>query len=104
MTCRDVIAIQKVNSCQANYKTHVEETFAVLWRQGCQIFLDTMYQNWENIYKIKTKLPNRHYKFLKGIKYNNIFHSKFLQNLPKSELLVLKYHLATLYEGTVGQK
>jgi hypothetical protein len=51
--------------------------------QGCQIFLDTIYQN-EGKY---TKLP-QHY--LMTIKYTSIFPSKVLQNLPKLVFLVWK--------------
>jgi hypothetical protein len=38
----------------------VPQSFLVLTRQGCQIFLDTLYQNGENIYQIITKLSNDH--------------------------------------------
>jgi hypothetical protein len=62
--------------------------------QGCQIFLDTIYQNVPNYHNI-TKWPK---KFQVTIKYTNIFHCKALQNLPKLGFLVWKYmyHLATL--------
>jgi hypothetical protein len=65
--------------------------------QGCQIFLDTIYQNVGKYTKllqnyqitIKCKkcpwhIPNGHKK------YTNIFHSKALQNLPKFGFLVGK--------------
>jgi hypothetical protein len=54
--------------------------------QGCHIFLDTIDKNGEKCTKLQqnyqmtikcTKRPH-------GIKYINIFHSKALQNLPKS--------------------
>jgi hypothetical protein len=66
--------------------------------QGCQIFLETMYQNGEKIIKITTKLPNGRNIFQMGIKYTNIFHSKALQNLHKWKIFGLKtYRLATLH-------
>jgi hypothetical protein len=58
--------------------------------QGCQIFLDTTYQNEKNIPKYHKNIPKYHknipnvrkiYKMC--IKYTNIFACKTLQNLPK---------------------
>jgi hypothetical protein len=68
------------------------------FRQGCQIILDTIYQKRE-IYQIVTKsptghkiyVPNGRNIFLMAIEYNNLFHSKAHQNLPKFVSLVLKY-------------
>jgi hypothetical protein len=65
-------------------------------RHGCQIFLDTMYQNGEK----HTKLPqNMHTTWLQNIsncrkiepmtiKYTNVFQFKALQNFPKLRFLV----------------
>jgi hypothetical protein len=62
--------------------------------QGCQIFLDTMYQSGEK-HQITTKLPNGHKIYQNGlkifqlaIKYTNIFHTKALQNLSNLGFLV----------------
>jgi hypothetical protein len=57
--------------------------------QGCQIFLDTKYQNGENIpnyhemAKWYQNIPNGCNIFQMTIKCTNIFLSKALQNLPK---------------------
>jgi hypothetical protein len=56
--------------------------------QGCQMFLDTIYQNGG---KYTTKLPNGNkmyqiaeiYLFQMTKEYTDLFHSKALQNLPK---------------------
>jgi hypothetical protein len=82
---------------------HRSKTLAIV--QGCQIFLDTIYQNSGK----STKLP-QHYRmtihkiyqmavktFQMTIKHTNIFHSKTLQNLSQLRFWVWKYaHLATL--------
>jgi hypothetical protein len=66
--------------------------------QGCQIFLDAMYQKQGKMFQITTKLPNGHtiyqmiviYLFQMTIKYKNIFYSKALQNFPRLGFLVWK--------------
>jgi hypothetical protein len=57
--------------------------------QGCQIFLDKMYQNWAKIYQIATKLPKHHKMYQMGIIYSKwpkskpkVFHSKALKISP----------------------
>jgi hypothetical protein len=65
-------------------------------KQGCQIFLDTIYQSGGKIYQITAKSPNGHnmypiaviYIFHMATEYTNVFHSKALQNLPKFGFLV----------------
>jgi hypothetical protein len=58
------------------------------WHQGCQIFLDLLYQNRENIpkYLLITKGPRNKTNGLKTfqmiIKYTKFFHYKALKNLP----------------------
>jgi hypothetical protein len=54
-----------------------------LLEQGWQIFLDTIYQNWD-----KTKLLQHNHM---AVKYTNIFHSEALQKLPKLVFWVWKY-------------
>jgi hypothetical protein len=66
-------------------------------QKGCQIFLDTIFQNGEklpnahNITNSTSSIPNGLKTFQRTIKYTNIFHSKALQNLPKLGFLVRKY-------------
>jgi hypothetical protein len=67
--------------------------------QGCQIFLDTTYQNGEGhkIYQMIIKIPNRRKIDQVATKYTNIIPCTTLQNLPKFGLFGLElYHLATL--------
>jgi hypothetical protein len=69
--------------------------------QGCQIFLDTMYQKRGKVYQIATKLPNGHnicILFQIAKEYANLLHSKALKNLLMLVFLVWNYtyHLATL--------
>jgi hypothetical protein len=62
--------------------------------QGCQIFLDTMYQNvikdtkLPQHYQMALNIPNDRKLFQMTIKYTSIFQSKALQNLPKLGFLV----------------
>jgi hypothetical protein len=74
-------------------KTPVEITFQACFtctRQGCQIFLDTIYQNMgkytklPQLYQIALEFTKWPQTFQIFIKYTNIFHSKALQNLSKS--------------------
>jgi hypothetical protein len=68
-------------------KRYIEMTSLIL-NQGCQIFLDTIYQNGgKQHYQMAIKIPNDRKIFQMAIKYTNIFHSKILQNLPKSVFL-----------------
>jgi hypothetical protein len=63
--------------------------------QGCQIFLGPNIPKWEKYTKRPQTLPNvpklfGHNLVQMVIKYTNTFHSKYLQNLPKSGFLVSK--------------
>jgi hypothetical protein len=40
--------------------------------QGCQIFLDPIYQNGENIYQMTTTLPNVHKIYQMSVKYSKL--------------------------------
>jgi hypothetical protein len=55
--------------------------------QGCQIFLGATYQNGKKYAKTYHIISGRKIVGL-AIKYNNIFHCKTLQNLPKLGFLV----------------
>jgi hypothetical protein len=77
-------------------------------KQGCQIFLDTIYQNRKKCTKRTQNVPKEHKMYQKNtkctkwsqnvpkvckifqmaIKYINIFQSRVLQNLPKLGFLV----------------
>jgi hypothetical protein len=69
--------------------------------QGCQIFVDEIYQNGEKYFKltnghklhpmVQLYLPNDPNIFLMVLNFTNIFHCKKLQNLPKVGFLVRKY-------------
>jgi hypothetical protein len=62
--------------------------------QGCQIVLDTMYQSCEKCTKFSQNyqsIQNGRKMFPTTIDYDNIFHSKTLQNLPRFGFLVWKY-------------
>jgi hypothetical protein len=71
-------------------------TWRKAWKQGCQIFPDTIYQNegkipyYHNITKWPYNIPNDRKMFQMTIKYTSIFLSKALQNLPKFGFLVWK--------------
>jgi hypothetical protein len=65
--------------------------------QGCQIFLDTIYQNGEKCTKLTQQylmtikyahISNGRRIFQMTLRYTNIFNSKALQNLPKLGYLV----------------
>jgi hypothetical protein len=62
--------------------------------QGCQIFLDTIYQNGGEIYQIALNYQNSHNMYQLDVvhtKWPKIYqpiHSKDLQNLPKLGFLV----------------
>jgi hypothetical protein len=62
--------------------------------QGCQIFLDTIYQNGQT-YKLplndKLIIWNGRNAFQSPIEYINYFHSQALKHLPKLEFLLWKY-------------
>jgi hypothetical protein len=67
------------------------------FHEGCQIFLDTIYQNEGKYAKLQqhyqmaiTYIPNDEKILQMTIKYTSIFHSKALQNLPKLGFLVWK--------------
>jgi hypothetical protein len=56
--------------------------------QGCQIFLGPKDKKGEKCTKLPQNIPNGH-KIDKMVKkYSKIFHSKTLQNFPKSGFLV----------------
>jgi hypothetical protein len=96
-------------------RSHVSADAAVLEQrthffishQGCQIFLDTIYQYGGKIYQIATKLPKGHKMFQMVLIYSewpknitNLFHSNALQNLTKVSFLVWKY---TIWQPCVTQ-
>jgi hypothetical protein len=67
------------------------------FKQGCQIFLDTMYQTEEKYTQMTTKytkgpksIANGRKVFQVAINNDNVFHTKALQNLPGFEFLVCK--------------
>jgi hypothetical protein len=78
----------------------------VIHNQGCQIFLDTLYQNGEKYTKIATKLPNGHklYQisiiciFQMAIEYTNLFPHQCPRRFSEIGIFGLKiHHLATLH-------
>jgi hypothetical protein len=50
--------------------------------QGCQIFLDTTYQNEEKFAKLSQNIPHSPKIDQSTIKYTNILHCKTLKDLP----------------------
>jgi hypothetical protein len=69
--------------------------------QGCQIFLDTIYQYGGNsttlLLNYQICIPNGHNIFQTAIEYTNLFHSNALQKIAQIEIFGVKiYHLATL--------
>jgi hypothetical protein len=73
----------------------MKEETPQLYDQGCQIFIDAIYPNWENIYQVTANyskwpqnIPNGRKTDRIVIKYTNTFHCKNLPNLPKLEFLV----------------
>jgi hypothetical protein len=76
----------------------------LLTTQGCQIFLDTTYQNGENIpnchlhnYQIATKLPNVRHIFQMTIEYTKLFPLQCPAKFTQIWIFGLKLkHLATL--------
>jgi hypothetical protein len=47
--------------------SHDSDAWIGGWEQGCQIFLDTIYQNGE----IYTRVPNGHKIYQKAVKFSN---------------------------------
>jgi glycerophosphoryl diester phosphodiesterase len=78
----------------------VKTTFLKVWDwvQGCQIFLDTIYQQGGKIYQMTTKytewpknISNGRKIVQMSIKYSNIYPCKALQNFSNLLFLVRKY-------------
>jgi hypothetical protein len=71
-------------------------------RQGCQIFLDSTYQNWgknhkmttKYVYQLAIKIPNGH-------KIYQLFRSKAFQNIPPVRFLA-HFWSATISSGNPG--
>jgi hypothetical protein len=61
-------------------------------RQGCQIFLDTIYRNDKKAYQITIKFPNDHLSFYGPPKFTQI-----------GNFGLKKYHLATLVQEQQAQ-
>jgi hypothetical protein len=69
------------------------------FKEGCQIFRGTTYQNWINIPRWPQNLPKGHKVCIRNgskidrmaIKLTNTFRCKALQNFPKLGFLVWKY-------------
>jgi hypothetical protein len=84
--------------CAANQDWKVENLIGTKiagFVQGCQIFLDTIYQNGEKCTKLTQNILNGHKIspnvckiFQMAIKFINIFQYRSLQNLPKLGFLV----------------
>jgi hypothetical protein len=74
----------------------VETLISTVPTRAARFFLDQTYQNGK-IIKRPYIISNGHTLYQTALNYTNIFHSKALQNIPKSGFLSLKINLlATL--------
>jgi hypothetical protein len=63
---------------------------------------EKIYQMTANYTKRPCIIPNGHKLYQTAVKYTNIFHSKALQNTPKTGFFGLKInHLATMWSGII---